>query len=182
MRTVTCRLVGVAIACLGVCCALPALAGDEPSTPQLKPLAFLAGHCWSGPFADGKRTDEHCYEWVYGGRFLRDRHLVRGGAKPYRGETLYYWDSIEGAITYIYFNSDGGVSRGLVKVDGRTFMFPAERYAEGDATREFATQWIREGEDRYSAVTSELRDGEWQEAWRVPYRRGGPAKAADWLD
>ena len=27
----------------------------------LRPMAFLAGHCWKGDFADGKQTDEHCF-------------------------------------------------------------------------------------------------------------------------
>ncbi len=174
--------IGVAIACLTLCLAYLARAGEEPYSPQLNPLAFLADHCWIGPFADGKGTDEHCYEWMYGGKFLRDRHIVRGGAKPYRGETLYYWDGAENAIAYIYLNSDGGVSQGLVKVDGETLTFPAERYTEGDTTREFGTTWVREGEDRYVAVTSELKDGRRHVAWRVDYRRGGPTSAADWLD
>ena len=47
----------------------------EASSP-LAPLAFLAGHCWKGPFPDGKRHDEHCFEWFYDGKFLRDRHVV----------------------------------------------------------------------------------------------------------
>jgi hypothetical protein len=162
--------------------ALPAFSETSPATPQLQPMAFLAGQCWSGPFADGKSTDEHCFEWVYGGRFLRDRHIVRGGEKPYRGETLYYWDAAEQAIAYIYFNSDGGVSRGLAKAEGDALVFPSERYADGATTREFGTTWKREGEDRYVAVTRELKDGKWLEAWRVDFRRAHPVSEADWLD
>lgn len=160
----------------------PAFAEELKPTPQLQPMAFLAGQCWSGPFADGKSTDEHCFEWVYGGRFLRDRHIVRGGQKPYRGETLYYWDAAEQAIAYIYFNSDGGVSRGLARADGDTLVFPSERYTSDGATREFGTTWKREGGDRYVAVTRELKDGEWHEAWRVDFRRSHPVGEADWLD
>lgn len=181
MRKLTGRRAGVAITCLALCPAFLVRAGDEPST-DLQPLAFLAGHCWSGPFADGKSTDEHCYEWVYGGKFLRDRHIARGGTKPYRGETLYYWDGAENAVAYIYFNSDGGVSRGLIKVDGETLSFPAERYTEGNTTRVFGTTWIREGEERYATVTRELKDGKWQEAWRMAYSRGGPTSAPACLD
>src|SRR5262245_15982451 len=81
-----------------------AQAADAPSAP-LAPLAFLAGYCWDGAFADGKRTDKHCYQWVYGGKFLRDRHVVSGGKEPYQGETLYFWDSETQKIAYIYFNS-----------------------------------------------------------------------------
>jgi hypothetical protein len=119
---------------------------------------------------------------VYDGRFLRDRHIVRGGEKPYRGETLYYWDAAEKAIAYIYFNSDGGVSRGLARSEGDTLVFPSERYTDGGTTREFGTTWKREADDRYVAVTRELKDGQWREAWRVDFRRAHPLSEADWLD
>ena len=156
--------------------------GKTPLTSELAPLAFLAGQCWSGPFGDGKTTDEDCFEWVYDGRFLRDRHIVRGGKKPYRGETLYYWDAAGNSITYIYFNSDGGVSRGTARAEGDTLVFPSERHTfEGGATREYGTTWKREGDDRYVAITSELKDGKWQEAWRVDFKRSHPLAEADWL-
>jgi hypothetical protein len=155
---------------------------ETPSTPELEPLAFLAGQCWSGPFPDGKVTDEHCFEWVYDGRFLRDRHIVRGGKKPYRGETLYYWDVAAKAITYIYFNSDGGVSRGTAKAEGDTLVFPSEHHTfEGGATIEYDTTWKREGDDRYVAITRQLKDGQWREAWRVDFKRAQSVSAADWL-
>jgi hypothetical protein len=168
-------------ALIAVAAFVPASA-DTPQTPQLQPLAFLAGQCWSGPFGGGKATDEHCFEWMYDGRFLRDRHIVRGGEKPYLGETLYFWDATGNAIAYIYFNSDGGVSRGLVRPEGDTLVFPSERYSDGGATREFGTTWKREGEDRYVAVTRELKDGKWQEAWRVDFRRTRALAEADWLE
>lgn len=160
---------------------LPANAEEKPADERLTPLAFLAGYCWSGPFADGKSTDEHCYEWMYGGKFLRDRHIVRGGEKPYRGETFFFWDGTENAVGYVYFNSDGGVSRGTLKVEGDVLLFPAERYTEGSTTREFSTTLVREDADNYYTSTRELKDGNWQEAWRVAYRRGGLTSAADWF-
>ena len=163
--------------------AAPVASPETPLTPELEPLAFLAGHCWGGPFPDGKATDEHCFEWVYDGRFLRDRHIVRGGKKPYRGETLYYWDATGKAITYVYFNSDGGVSRGTATAEGDTLVFPSERHTfEGGATVEYGTTWKREGDDRYVAITRELKDGQWREAWRVNFKRARPVSEADWLE
>ena len=47
--------------------------------PALQPLAFLAGHCWIGTIPGTADTDEHCFAWVYDGRCLRDRHVVRRG-------------------------------------------------------------------------------------------------------
>jgi hypothetical protein len=174
--------VGFAVMALTAAVPFAANADDKPLNEQLAPLAFLAGYCWSGPFADSKATDEHCYEWMYGGKFLRDRHIVRGGQKPYRGETIFFWDGAENSVAYVYFNSDGGVSRGILKVEGQALMFPAERYTEGSVTREFSTTLVRENADNYYTSTRELKDGDWQEAWRVAYRRGGPTSAADWLE
>jgi hypothetical protein len=120
---------------------------------------------------------------VYDGRFLRDRHIVRGGDKAYRGESLYYWDPAAKAITYIYFNSDGGVSRGIARAEGDTLVFPSERHTfEGGATREYGTTWKHEGDDRYVAITSELKDGTWHEAWRVDFKRSRALAEADWLE
>lgn len=53
---------------------LPAAAAPDPA---LAPLAFLAGHCWVGTMPGTADTDEHCFAWLYDGRYLRDRHVVR---------------------------------------------------------------------------------------------------------
>jgi hypothetical protein len=154
-----------------------ARAGDATPAEPLKPLAFLGGYCWNGTFADGKKTDEHCYEWVFGGKFLRDRHVVRGGKAPYQGETLYFWDSEARKIAYIYFNSDGGVSRGTLTAKGDQLFFPAERYSEGGKTREFSTTISRDGERGYASITHELKDGTRMEAWRTSFKRGAPVSS-----
>ena len=60
---------------------IPGAALAQPD-PAYQPLEFLAGHCWKGAFPGGKQTDEHCFTWVYGGKFLRDRHTVRADGKP----------------------------------------------------------------------------------------------------
>ena len=177
------RAAGTAVIALSTSIALAVDAGDAPVSDALKPLAFLAGSCWKGPFADRNATDEHCYEWMYGGQYLRDRHIVRGDQRPYRGETIYFWDAAENAVGYIYFNSNGGVSRGTLKVEGEALLFPAERYTEGSTTREFSTTLTRENADSYYTSTRELKAGEWLEAWRVSYKRAGPAStAAEWPD
>lgn len=87
---------------------LPMAAAAEPAA-HFAPQAFLAGHCWKGTFPDGKRTDLHCYEWVYDGAFLREQ--------TYR------------------------------------------------------SQWRRDGDDAYFAIT-EIKDGDaWKEAWRLTMQR-----------
>ena len=64
--------------------------------PALEPLAFLAGHCWKGTLPGTADVDEHCYSWMFDGRYLRDRHVVRRGDKAvYEGESIYYWNGAE---------------------------------------------------------------------------------------
>ena len=42
----------------------------------LNPWSTFVGHCWEGP-APGGGTDTHCFEAVYGGQHVRDRHEVK---------------------------------------------------------------------------------------------------------
>ena len=78
-----------------------------PLRAELEPLRFLLGHCWRGEFKNGS-TDLHCFESVYGGQHVRDRHEVTGPDAPYRGETLYSWDGAAKRVGYTYWNSSGG--------------------------------------------------------------------------
>jgi len=131
-----------------------ALAADAPTLrPGLEPLGFLVGHCWRGEFAGGGEQDTHCFESVYGGQHVRDRHEVRGGTELYRGETLYSADA-SGAVAFTYWNSLGGVSRGTMRAEPDRLNFGDESYRGPDG-REIAisTFWRRAGDDAYDAVT-----------------------------
>ena len=67
-----------------------ALAAEPPALrPGLEPLAFLVGHCWQGTFEPSGERDTHCFETVYDGQHVRDRHEVTGGSAAYSGETFY---------------------------------------------------------------------------------------------
>lgn len=148
---------------------IPAARAEPPA--HFAPQAFLAGHCWKGAFPDGKRTDEHCYEWVYGGKFLRDRHTVTGSGAPYAGETIYYWDAPTRQVSYIYFNNEGGHSNGTVSVRDGALFFPEEKYSDGKVEQTYRSQWRRDGDDAYIAVSEiKVADG-WKEAWRVRMQR-----------
>jgi hypothetical protein len=149
---------------------LPMTAFAEPST-HFAPQAFLAGSCWKGAFPDGKRTDEHCYEWVYEGQFLRDRHTVRGGESTYAGETIYYWDAETRLVHYLYFNVRGGHSRGTVTPKDGVLFFPEEKYSDGKVEQTYRSQWRRDGDDAYIAISEvKVADG-WKEAWRIRMQR-----------
>ncbi|HEX8217068.1 MAG TPA: SRPBCC domain-containing protein [Allosphingosinicella sp.] len=119
----------------------------------LEPLAFLVGHCWRGRFASGEQ-DIHCFESVYGGQHLRDRHEVTGGARPYRGETLYSWDGRAGLVAYTYWNSSGGVSRGTMRAAAGRLDFGDETYTDPQGRRmTISTHW-QVGTDAYEAVSA----------------------------
>jgi len=133
-------------------------AAAQPPAPLalrrgLEPLAFLVGHCWRGRFPSGEE-DTHCFESVYGGQHVRDRHEVTGGARPYRGETLYSWDGRAGVVTYTYWNSSGGVSRGTMRPAEGRLEFGDETYTDPQGRRTtISTHWRIDGEG-YEAVTA----------------------------
>jgi hypothetical protein len=88
----------------------------------LEPWATFIGHCWSGAAPISGGIDTHCFEAVYGGQHVRDRHEVKiDGKAVYRGETLY---SVEGGqVSFTYWNSLGDVGRGRAKAEGAELRF-----------------------------------------------------------
>jgi hypothetical protein len=164
---------GAAVVALAVTTlVLPARAQAPGTDSALAPLAFLAGHCWKGPFPDGKRHDEHCFEWFYDGKFLRDTHVVTGDERPYGGETIFYWDAAAREVQYIYFTVTGGVSRGSMQPMEGALHFPEERFVGAGGREEVYRSVMRAvGDDGYDVVTETLRDGKWVEAWRIPMKR-----------
>lgn len=146
------------------------LAHGAESATLLRPLAFLAGSCWTGTFPDGRKTDTHCFEWVYDRHFLRDRHVVRGGKQPYEGETMYAWDAKGGHIVFTYWASSGGYSVGELHVRGNDLVFP-ERHVRGGRSVEIENIWRRTGADTYEVVVREKADGDWRVLWTMTMRR-----------
>lgn len=165
-------------AILAIGMALAAPVAPDSRMDGLAPYAPLAGHCWRGTFPDGKTTDEHCFSWVYGGRHLRDEHLVRGDGPDYRGETIYSWDARLGRIVYRYWNSDGGYSDGDIVLEDDTLLSPDERYTGEDGSEQVFRSRLRiiDG-DRYEVRTETYRDGAWHEAWRISFDSVGPVSA-----
>jgi hypothetical protein len=133
--------------------ATPAPA-DIAATPY-RPLEFLVGHCWKGTFPDGQVTDEHCFSWIYGGKFVRDEHVVhRGGGKPDGfGESIYLWDGSSRQLQYLYIESAGGYSRGTVSGEGDALVFPPATYLEDGQAQTYRSRWQRAGQDAYDVVT-----------------------------
>ena len=139
--------------------------------PHFEPMAFLVGHCWLGQFPGGKITDEHCFEWVYGGKFLRDKHMVRGGPEEYLGETLYAWDAGKKQVAYTYWESDGGVSTGTVSPEKDRLVFPDAIYDDNGKKIVLRSSWERQGDRKYKALTEQKNGDNWRELRNIVYVR-----------
>jgi len=137
----------------------PAVAGDTaaPAASEgLQPLAFLVGHCWRGEFSGRNQFDTHCFETVFDGKLIRDRHEVTGGKEVYRGESIYSWNADLGRVEYVYWNSLGDVTRGtMVPKDGAlNFDNEAGKGADGHPLI-FQTVWRPVGANSYQTASME---------------------------
>jgi hypothetical protein len=143
--------------------ACDARAASDASASGYQPLAFLIGHCWKGTFPDSHVTDEHCFSWVYGGKFVRDRHVLRPGAgkSDALGESIYLWDATAKELQYLYIESAGGFSRGTVSADGDALIFPPTPYQENGESRIYRSRWQRSGEHAYDVITEFQVKGVW---------------------
>jgi hypothetical protein len=100
-------------------------AAQSLAEPSLQPIAYLVGHCWSGDAPGDDGTDTHCFEAVYGGHHVRDRHtVIVDGKEVYAGEALY--SAERGAITFTYWNSMGGVGHGAASASGAELHFSGQ--------------------------------------------------------
>lgn len=151
--------------------AMPIAVFAAPIEP-LKPMAFLAGHCWKGAFPDGKQTDEHCFTWLYDGRALRDVHTVRTPGRPdYVGETTYLWNPASKRVEYLYFENLGGSSRGTMESAEGALVFPATQFvAEGEAMT-YRSRWTPVGDTVYEVLSeAQVKDG-WATMFKLTMKR-----------
>jgi hypothetical protein len=144
--------------------------GAEPGA-TLAPLEFLVGSCWKGTFPDGRKTDEHCFEWMLGRRFIRDRHVVEGG-EPYRGESVLGWDTSAKRMGFWYWNSDGLVTVGSIEYRDGGVVFP-ERYTGPEGEVELEAIWSRRGKDAYHVLQRRRTPKGWETLWTMELRRQG---------
>lgn len=153
------------VAMLALACGRAIPAEDNPN--PLQPFAFLAGHCFKGQLANGKDVDEHCFQWLYGDKALRDTHVVRGaGHTEYLGETTYYWDSLARRIEYIYIENEGGIMRGSVEQASGALVFPAASFVADGAALTIRARWAVLADGSYEAW-SEMQD---KDAWKTMLR------------
>ncbi len=161
--------------------AVALLSIQAPTPPpalaaELQPLAFLVGSCWRATFPNSTSTDTHCYTAMFGGRYIRDIHVVEGAASPYAGESIYRWDPQARRIRYDYYASDGGYSGGFAEPSAAGIDFPEENYVGGDG-QTMVLRTVQTGNaDAYSRTTfARQPDGSWREMWTMRFTRVGPA-------
>jgi hypothetical protein len=141
---------------------LAPLAAAAAPDPAFDPLAFLAGHCWKGPMPDGKSTDEHFFSWIYEGKYLRDRHVVKAGDKTvYEGETIYFWNGAERRLEYFYITASGGHSLGRVSPEADAIAFPVATLVTAGRNFNFRSRIKRVGDNAYEV----LREYETDKGW-----------------
>jgi hypothetical protein len=164
------RLVAVtAVIFVGVLAGVRSVEAQQATRANLGPLEFLVGSCWIGTFPGGTVTDEHCFEWVYDRKFIRDRHVVRGGS-PYEGETIYGWDPLAKRLTWWYWSSDGQIIVGGVDYIAEEIVLPA-RYATPNGETELKAVLTRLGNDGYRVAQSERSGGVWKPLWTMDLAR-----------
>lgn len=153
------------LALLVAACATSARAEDA-----MAPFAPLIG-CWRGAFEGNDAIhDERCFEPMFGGRYVRDRHFVR--PSDYAGESIYSVNAGRGTSAFTYYASDGGMSSGRWHAEEGALVFDAHTYVGADGeTLQMRSRWVFDGADRYVATTEVERDGAWQPWGRIAYTR-----------
>ncbi|MFL6781669.1 MAG: SRPBCC domain-containing protein [Sphingomicrobium sp.] len=117
----------------------PDVAGD------LAAFDFLVGHCFVGEAPQNAGVDRHCFERVFGGRHVRDRHSVTtGGREIYAGETIY---SVHGPdVIFTYWNSLGGLGTGEAVFAVDEWRFSGSIHASAtSAEQPMAAVWRKVG-------------------------------------
>ena len=179
MKRVTVVRVVATVAVVTIASGYSGNSGAQTSTSQpppaspLAPLAFLAGNCWKGTFTGRNVTDEHCFKWIYDGRFLRDHHIVVGDSAPYEGETTYAWDAAQKQIVYWYIALPGFHSHGSVAPSDDTLVF--DDNLRTTEARKLRTTWRRSSPDSYIVRVEDVTGGNAKELWSMEMKRSRPA-------
>jgi hypothetical protein len=108
----------------------------------------FVGACWRTQFS-AIINDTHCFEAMYGGAHVRDRHEVKENGKiVYAGETIYSADGPDLVFTYV--NSLGGVGVGKVGTANAVLGFTGSMRASPDkAEQPINSQWRIIDADHY---------------------------------
>lgn len=118
------------------------------SPADLSPFKPFVGACWRTEFSVSL-NDTHCFEAMYGGAHVRDRHEVKENGKVvYAGETIYSADGPDLVFTYV--NSLGGVGVGKVGMKNKVLGFTGSMRASPDKTQQpIDSEWRVIDADHY---------------------------------
>jgi hypothetical protein len=143
--------------------ALLAALQSEFPVPDLSAFKPFLGACWRSEFS-ATVSDTHCFDTLYRGAHVLDRHEVKDKGKTiYAGETIYSVDGPDLVFTYV--NSRGGMGLGKVGTTGRTLGFTGSmRPAPDKPEQEIDSEWRMIDADHY-----EVRS-------LVPSKNGQPDK------
>lgn len=100
----TAMRIAIAPLAFALCIATFPIRAADPATlaPHFQPLAYLVGHCWRAPFADGKQRDLQCFESLYSGKLVGNSHISCGAQDPlYEGQTIFFRTRPTGASASI---------------------------------------------------------------------------------
>lgn len=114
------------------------LAAQSPT--DLSAFRPFVGSCWRSQ-TGSVVSDTHCFESMFGGRHIRDRHEVRENGKVvYSGETIY---SVDGNfVVFTYYTSLGGIGRGTVAREGSMLTFLGKmRGRPSEAPQDLVSFW-----------------------------------------
>lgn len=141
--------------------------------PAMEPILLLAGHCWEGQFEGTEGVDRHCFEWLPGGHFLRDTHAIETEGESYQGETIFAVEGGSGEITYTYYNSLGGISRGSISMAKGGVLKAEERHIgrDGNVQNYRSRLTFDDNGNGYRVESTRLNEGEWQTVRRTHYSR-----------
>jgi hypothetical protein len=165
------------IAAVAVCCVLFCARAWGQVREPLKPIEFLVGSCWTGSFANGN-TNTHCFESMFDGKFIRDRHEVNGangGKKLYGGESVYAWEPVRKKLVYTYWASDGGMSSGELQPGGDGELVFHDSYVSETGALTLKVVWTRRGPDAYEVWAARKAGDLWQDMWRMTMHRDSQA-------
>jgi len=143
----------------------------NPAPEHFEALASLVGRDWVALFPDGKTTDTQRFEWVYGGKFLRNTHWVKNaeGGVVYEGETFYAWDFKEKRLAWFYFNTTGGHLVGYLEEERGRLTVYGTNNAPGAQTPEVKGAIVILAHS-YDSVTYFKKQDQWVEQMTVTYK------------
>ncbi len=130
-------------------------------------LGNLVGGKWvsEGTWGNGSPfRQEHIYRWGPGEAFVTVRTFgfIDDDQTTFgpRNEGIRAWDDQEGVAKFWEFDRFGGISTGIVGLDGDELYYEYV-YEIGGETQTLRDSWTRVDDNRYTFKVGSVADGEW---------------------